>query len=82
MRYRVYGFEGCPYCQKAKALLTEIGHDFDYVEIGDLAARTAWMDERGFQKPHRTFPRIYQIIPEREELVGGFDELEVATAFD
>jgi len=32
-RVRVYGFDGCPYCQELKELLTTNNVYFDYIDI-------------------------------------------------
>lgn len=74
--YRIYGYSGCSWCQKAKDLLIEERVTFEWVPIEDADARKAWMDERGFKAPNRTFPRVYALEDDVETLVGGFTELE------
>jgi glutaredoxin len=78
-RYRIYGFDACPYCRRAKALLEEEGIPYDYVALEDPAARVAFLDARGFQGTQRTYPRIWTLRPDGAEdrLVGGFSDLEL-----
>ena len=71
--YIVYGFNECPYCQKAKRLLDSNGIEYTYENITEKSDRTQFMDVRGFEHPNRTFPKIYQ----DGELIGGCDELEI-----
>jgi glutaredoxin len=74
---RVYGYDDCPFCQKAKKLLTEEGLEYDYVEIPSKEGRTMFLDQRGFKPPHRTFPRTYVLVDGEEKLIGGYDDLEL-----
>ncbi|MEE9481916.1 glutaredoxin [Methylobacterium ajmalii] len=76
VEYRIYGYSGCTWCRKAKELLEEESVAYEWVPIEDADARKAWMDERGFKAPNRTFPRVYGITGDTERLVGGFTELE------
>jgi glutaredoxin len=32
-KVRLYGFEGCPYCQELKTLMEDEGMEFDYIDI-------------------------------------------------
>jgi len=74
--YRLYGFDGCPWCEKAKNLLEELDFRFNYVRILDRADRIAWLDERGFEGDKRTFPKVYAIDAAGSEvLIGGHDDL-------
>jgi glutaredoxin 1/glutaredoxin 3 len=78
-RYRIYGYDACTYCRRAKTLLEEEGIPYDYVALEDPAARAAFLDARGFQGMQRTYPRIWTLRPDGTEgrLVGGFSDLEL-----
>lgn len=64
----VYTTSFCPYCVRAKQLLTSKGIPFEEINLGDkpdelnaLKKRTGW----------RTVPQIFI----GDELIGGFSEL-------
>lgn len=75
--YRIYGFDDCPWCKKAKQLLEEEGIDYRYVDIQTQEERARFLDERGFSGSDRTFPRIYKTVDNKEVLVGGYASLEM-----
>lgn len=65
---RIYTTPICPYCARAKALLTQKGATFDEVDVYmDAAARKEMMEKSG----RRTVPQIF--IGERH--IGGCDDL-------
>lgn len=65
---RIYTTPFCPYCARAKALLTQKGVTFEEVDVYmDAAARKEMMDKSG----GRTVPQIF--IGERP--IGGCDDL-------
>jgi len=70
---RVFSKEGCPYCDKAKALLSQHGYQYEEVRI-DLDD-----DARGFLKGngHKTVPQLY--VSETLLVEGGFDGLNKMT---
>lgn len=72
---RVYGKQGCPFCDKAKTLLTDMGVAFNYVDLSDDAERAAFYDDRGFEGGQRSVPKIYELTAEGERLIGGYTEL-------
>ena len=76
MKYRLYGFDACPYCSAAIDLLLFEDAELEIVKIEDPNARKAFMDERGFVAPNRTFPRVYRVVDNQERLIGGFTDLE------
>lgn len=68
VRVVVYTTQVCPYCVRAKALLTGRGIPFDEVDVTHDAAKRRWlMDTTG----RRTVPQIF--IDGRG--IGGSDEL-------
>jgi glutaredoxin 3 len=68
-RITVYTKTFCPYCNRAKALLTRKGVAFEEISAeGDDALR-AWLVERSGQM---TVPQIFA----GERSLGGFSDLE------
>lgn len=68
MKATVWSKYNCPYCDQAKALLTQKGIEFEERKIGD-----GWTKEDLLEAvpTARTVPQIFL----NEELVGGFNEL-------
>ena len=68
MKAIVWSKKHCPYCDQAKALLTQKGITFEERKIGE-----GWTREQLLEAvPHaRTVPQIFL----DGELVGGFTEL-------
>ena len=65
---RIYTTPICPYCARAKALLTEKGAPFEEVDVYmDAAARKEMMQRSG----RRTVPQIF--FGDRH--IGGCDDL-------
>lgn len=70
--YLIYGISDCPACLQAQAALME--NEIEYVFINadfSKTYRSAIKEEFGWQ----TFPIIIKVTPEKEELVGGYDDL-------
>ena len=64
----VYVTGYCPYCTRAKALLTKKGAPFREVDVSNDDAKRAWLAKA---TGLRTVPQIFiNDVP-----VGGFDEL-------
>ena len=59
----------CPYCEQAKALLTQKGIPFEEKKIGDGYAKEELLEA---VPTARTVPQIFL----DGELVGGFNELK------
>lgn len=68
MKAIVWSKDACPYCDQAKALLTQRGIEFEERRIG-----SGWTREQLLEAvpTARTVPQIFL----DEELVGGFTEL-------
>lgn len=68
MKAIVWSKDACPYCDQAKALLTQRGIEFEERCIG-----SGWTREQLLEAvpTARTVPQIFL----DEELVGGFDQL-------
>lgn len=69
MKATVWSKYQCPYCDQAKALLTQKGIQFEERKIGD-----GWTKEDLLEAvpTARTVPQIFL----GEELIGGFTELK------
>jgi glutaredoxin 3 len=69
MKATVWSKYQCPYCDQAKALLTQKGIEFEERKIGD-----GWTKEDLLEAvpTARSVPQIFL----GEELVGGFTELK------
>ena len=66
---RLYTTPICPYCARAKALLTQKGVTFEEVDVYmDAAARKEMFEKTG----RRTVPQIF--IADRH--IGGCDDLQ------
>lgn len=73
MKAIVWSKYQCPYCDQAKALLTQKGIEFEERKIGD-----GWTKEDLLEAvpTARTVPQIFL----GEELIGGFTELRAHLA--
>lgn len=73
MKAIVYSKYNCPYCDQAKALLTQKGIPFEERKIGDGYSKEDLLEA----VPNaRSVPQIFL----DEELVGGFNELRAKLA--
>ncbi len=68
-RVEVYTTEYCPYCVRAKSLLTRKGVAFEEIDVTDDPALRAKMVERAGGR--RTVPEIFI----NGRIIGGYDEL-------
>lgn len=69
MKAIVWSKYQCPYCDQAKALLTQKGIQFEERKIGDGYTREDLLEA---VPTARTVPQIFL----DEELIGGFTELK------
>lgn len=68
-KYKIYGKNGCPFCDKAKKLLTIKGLEFEY-----LTLNTDYTFEELLElaPAAKTFPQIFN----GDRLIGGYVDLE------
>lgn len=74
-RYLVYSKPGCPYCDKAKALLDMKGVSWREINLETTEQQASFID--GLQG-WRTFPAIFELDTADGKpirFVGGFDSL-------
>ncbi len=65
----VYSTDYCPYCTRAKDLLSRLGQDYTEIDVtNDDALRAEMMEKSGGR---RTVPQIFI----NGEHIGGFDDL-------
>ena len=69
MNVRVYTKSNCPYCVRAKALLTKKGVAFEEIDVEKDDSLRTWLVEKTGQ---RTVPQIF--IGERS--LGGFSDVD------
>jgi glutaredoxin 3 len=69
MKAIVWSKHHCPYCDQAKALLTQKGIEFEERKVGDGYTKEDLLEA---VPSARTVPQIFL----DEELIGGFQELK------
>jgi glutaredoxin 3 len=69
MKAIVWSKHHCPYCDQAKALLTQKGIEFEERKVGDGYTKEDLLEAI---PTARTVPQIFL----DEELIGGFQELK------
>ena len=67
-RVTVYSISGCPFCARAKSLLTEVGVPYVDINLDAYPERRAEVQER---TGRRTVPQIFF----NDKHIGGCDEL-------
>jgi len=68
----IYTRPGCPYCENAIKLFTDLEIPFEERDIyDDEDAKEALFEISGF----RTFPQIFVWSVEKENCLGGFDDV-------
>jgi glutaredoxin 3 len=69
-RIEIYSADNCPWCDRAKSLLSARGLDFEEIDISADPVRAQEMTERSGR---RTVPQVFiDDMP-----IGGFDELSM-----
>lgn len=66
--YMIFGKPACPYCDRAKQILSKYNIEYTYVDLSLDEARLKQFKEQGF----RTVPIIYI----DDQYIGGFNELQ------
>ncbi|ARJ69356.1 glutaredoxin 3 [Paracoccus contaminans] len=56
-RVEVYATQSCPYCQRARALLSRKGVDYELIDVGQHPEKRAEMTQRASGR--RTVPQIF-----------------------
>ena len=64
----IYTTQVCPYCIRAKALLSKKGIAYSEIDVSDDQAKRAWLVTATGQ---RTVPQIFI----NDQPIGGFDDL-------
>jgi glutaredoxin len=72
--YIIYGVSDCPYCLRAQALCME--KDIEYVWVNMDWSKTYREKMKELFK-WKTYPIVVKLTDYTEELVGGFDELQL-----
>ena len=70
-KFIIYSTPTCPYCDKAKELITEQGMGYAEASL-DTQEK---IDEFKKTTGHRTVPQIY-LATDEQEYIGGFEDLE------
>ena len=70
MKVVVWSKYHCPYCDQAKALLSQKGYSFEERKIGDGYTKEELLEA---VPNSRTVPQIFL----NEKLIGGFNELQI-----
>lgn len=74
MYYVIYGKENCPFCERAKALLTQKGLEFTYLTLGVDYTREELLE---MAPDARTVPQIWTVDGyDLNQYIGGYTELE------
>ena len=75
MNIEIYSKDWCPYCDRAKTLLTDRGLEYTEIDVTNDAEREAEMRARS---QRRSVPQIFV----DGDHVGGFDDLATLDAQD
>lgn len=75
--YIVYGKPNCPFCEKAKGVLTAKGLEFEYKTLDEDYSRDDLLDVcRPFRVIPRTMPQIIETTEDgSQRYIGGYDQL-------
>lgn len=72
--YMIYGVSDCPHCLRAQALCME--KDIEYVWVM-MDWSKDFRENKKKQFKWKTYPIVTRLHPYVEDLVGGFDELQL-----
>ena len=70
----IYGKPGCGFCEAAKGLCTQIGAEYEYIDVTTSDELMEQHKQHQDQYQHYTVP----LILADGEFVGGFTELQAA----
>jgi glutaredoxin len=75
--YIIYGKDNCPFCERAKALLTQKGLEFSYLVLGEHYDREELLQ---LAPDAKSVPQIWMIgeDPETTKYIGGYNDLEAS----
>jgi len=73
--YIVYGRDGCEFCTRAKTLLDTADVLYQYVDLTNIDARTAFYGAHSFEGKDQTMPKIFSLSGGEAKYVGGYAEL-------
>jgi len=76
MNFVIYGKDGCPFCERAKALIKQKGGEYSYLTLNKDFTREELLE---LVPEAKTFPQIW--VEDDEEFtihigIGGYDDLE------
>lgn len=76
--YKMYGRDGCPFCDKAKELLESVGADYFYVDTKKDLDGKPFKDffKEEYKISKSTVPQVFIIEKGVEIYIGGFEDLE------
>lgn len=77
MKAKIYSKDNCPYCLRAKALLSNKEFEYEEIKIGVDIEREAFLE---LFPNAKTVPQIFLNVSGSEFYVGGYTEL--AAYFD
>lgn len=75
MIFHVYGHDQCPFCVKAKNLLTSKGEEFSYYDVKQDQSAYNFIDSLFGEGERKTVPQIF--VGEKGQLhrIGGYEQL-------
>lgn len=77
-KFKVYGREGCPFCEKAVKALEEMGADYIYIntkkDLGGVAFKEYFLDT--YKIARTKVPQVFLMDKGADVFLGGWDELE------
>jgi glutaredoxin-like protein NrdH len=75
----LYALSTCPWCQKTKRLLNELGVEYDYIDVDylDGAEKAKVMDDVKKWNPACSFPTL---VLDDKKCIVGFKEDEIRKA--
>lgn len=72
MKFMVFSKDACPYCESAKVLLKQKGHEYIENKLGKDYTREEFVE---MFPTVRTFPHIVLMNENGNQTIGGFNEL-------